>query len=169
MKNYLLHAVHEFAPVYFPDSCVLILGSFPSVKSRAQKFYYGHPQNRFWKVIASVCHDGLPDGIEEKKLFLKRNRIALWDVLEECDITGSSDSSIRNPVPTELMRILTASPIVQIYTNGRTAGNFYEKYQQPVTGRPAIVLPSTSPANAAWSLERLISVWNQISEVTNNE
>ena len=151
---------HEFAPVYDADSRILILGSFPSVKSREQQFFYGHPQNRFWKVIAELTNWPLPQTIEEKKQMLLSNHIAVWDVIAECEIIGSSDSSIRNAVPNDLHQILDAAQIQHIYTNGGTAKRLYEKFQKdlavPMTG-----LPSTSPANAAWTFEKLCKRWGE--------
>ena len=140
----------------------MILGSFPSVKSREQKFFYGHPQNRFWRVTAAVFQDSVPQTIEEKRAFLLRSHIALWDVIASCEITGSSDSSIRNVVPNDLTPILQGAPIRKIFVNGGTAAKYYEKYQQPILQRAAVRLPSTSPANAAWSLERLVDAWKII-------
>ncbi len=154
--------IHTIPPVFDSHSKILILGSFPSVKSRESQFFYGHPQNRFWGVLAAVPGQPLPSDIAEKKEFLLRNHIALWDVIESCEITGSSDSSIRNAVPNNLNRILCAAPVCQIFTNGRTAGRLYDKYCLNDTGRPALCLPSTSPANAAWSLDRLVTAWNAV-------
>ncbi|XCP84781.1 DNA-deoxyinosine glycosylase [Roseburia hominis] len=153
---------HEISPVYDETSRILILGSFPSVKSRENKFFYGHPQNRFWKVLAQLLEEPLPLTIEEKKSLLLSHHIALWDVVDSCEITGSSDSSIRNVTPSDLTRITTASPIRHIYTNGGTADKLYCKYCFPMTQMAAIRLPSTSPANAAWSLERLLGEWRVI-------
>lgn len=153
---------HEFEPVYDSGSRILILGSFPSVKSREQQFYYGHPQNRFWKVIASLTGTALPQTIEEKKRMLLQNGIAVWDVIDECEIIGSSDSSIRNVVPTDLNRVLAIADIRAIYANGNTAKRLFERFQQKSCGRKIIGLPSTSPANAAFSLERLIDCWKCI-------
>lgn len=155
---------HEFEPVFDEKSKILILGSFPSVKSREQKFYYGHPQNRFWKVLAKVTECELPLTIEEKKEFLLKNRIAVWDVIESCEIIGSSDSSIRNVVPTDLNKVLSQCEIKTIYANGGTAKKLYEKYSKKVTGREIIGLPSTSPANATYSLERLLECWKVIKK-----
>ena len=155
---------HEFEPVFDENSRVLILGTFPSVKSREQNFYYGHPQNRFWKVLAGLTGEDVPETIEEKKIFLLRNHIAIWDVIASCDITGSSDSSIKNVVPVDLRRILEHSNIQQIFANGSTAKKLYEKYQKPVTGREIVGLPSTSPANAAFQLERLLEEWSVIRD-----
>ncbi len=156
--------VHPIPPLYDENSKILILGSFPSVKSREQGFFYGHPQNRFWKVTSAVFCEDTPRTIEEKKTFLLRNRIALWDVIGSCDIEGSSDSSIRNVSANDLSVILEHADIRQIYVNGQTAYKYYRKYSEKVTGRSAICLPSTSPANAAWSLERLTEAWNCITE-----
>lgn len=155
---------HEFAPVFDGNSRILILGTFPSVKSREQQFYYGHPQNRFWKVLAALAGETQPGTIEEKKAFLLRNRIAVWDVIASCDITGSSDSSIKNVVPADLEQVLAHSSIRQIFANGGTAKKLYEKYQKPLTGREILGLPSTSPANAAFGLERLLGEWKVIMD-----
>ena len=152
---------HPIPPLFDHNSTILILGSFPSVKSREACFFYGHPQNRFWKVLASVFGENVPQTIEEKKAFLLRNRVALWDVIGSCDITGSSDASIKNVVPNDLSEILSKADIKAIFVNGKTAYQYYQKYTEPVTGRPAICLPSTSPANAAWSLERLQEEWGR--------
>ncbi len=157
---------HTFPPVYDAHSEVLILGSLPSVKSREIQFYYGHPQNRFWKVLALVTEQEVPETVEGKKEFLLQNRIALWDVIAQCDIVGSSDSSIRNVIPNDLGRILGEAPIRQIYANGGKAYELYMKYTYPVCRREAVKLPSTSPANAAFSLEKLYGAWKQIREKT---
>lgn len=155
------HVVHDLTPVYDAHSRILILGSLPSVKSRGQ-FFYNHPQNRFWKVLAGITnHEPLTD-IEVKKQFLLEQGIALWDVIASCDIIGSSDSSIRNVVPNDINRILDAAPINNIYVNGQTAFKLYKKYLLPVTGVMPVCLPSTSPANAAWTLERLTEAWGTL-------
>ena len=153
---------HEFPPVYDENSEILILGSFPSVKSREMQFFYGHPQNRFWKVLAQVLNETVPQTIPEKKEMLLRHHIALWDVIASCDIAGSSDSSIRNVVPAKLERILCVPQIENIYANGTAAKRLYDRYQREQTGREIIGLPSTSPANAAWNLERLLKAWSCI-------
>ena len=154
--------VHPF-PAYTPkDSQILILGSFPSVKSREQMFFYGHPQNRFWKVIAAIYHSPVPETIQEKCELLDRNRIALWDVIQSCTIHGSSDSSISDVVPNDLKFILERFPIQAIYANGKTAEFYYTRYQKQTLHRDAILLPSTSPANARFSLEQLITCWQVI-------
>ncbi len=155
---------HPIPPVFDEHSRILILGSFPSVKSREAAFFYGHPQNRFWKVLSRIFCDPLPETIPERKAFLLRHNIAVWDVIHACDISGSSDASIRNVVPNDLSSILEHASIQQIYTNGRTAEKLYQKYTLPLTGKPCICLPSTSPANAAWNLERLAEAWQVVRE-----
>ena len=158
------HIVHSFEPVYDKDSEILILGTLPSVKSRENNFYYGHKQNRFWKVLATLLKEPVPDTIEEKKAMLLAHRIALWDVIQSCDIKGSSDSSIKNVQPTDIGMILEKTNVTQIYANGNKAGQLYKRYQFPVTGIEATVLPSTSPANAAWSFDLLCEAWRVILE-----
>ena len=153
---------HPFPPLYDAHSEILILGSFPSVKSREQQFFYGHPQNRFWRVTAAVFGCAVPQTVAEKRAFLLANHIALWDVIASCEIAGSSDSSIRNVHPNDLTPILSAANIRQIFVNGGTAAKYYDKYQKPVLGRDAVRLPSTSPANAAWSAARLTEAWQII-------
>lgn len=155
---------HEFAPVFDANSRVLILGTFPSVKSREQNFYYGHPQNRFWKVIAKLTDSEVPQTIKEKKILLLKNGIAIWDVIASCEIVGSSDSSIKNVVPANLNQVLTQCNIKAVYANGGTAKKLYEKYSQKEIGREIIGLPSTSPANAAYSVDRLMEYWSVIRE-----
>jgi len=156
--------IHPIAPVYDSSSKILILGSFPSVKSREEGFFYGHPQNRFWKVTSAVFGEETPKTIEEKKAFLLRNHIAVWDVIRSCDIEGSSDSSIRNVVPNDLCKILDRADIKAIYVNGKTAYRYYQKYTEKKTRREAICLPSTSPANATWTMDKLIAEWKRIAE-----
>lgn len=153
------YAVHEIPPVWDHNSKILILGSFPSVKSREGNFFYNHPQNRFWKVMAAVGNCSVPQGIEEKKKMLLEHRVAVWDVIASCQIEGSSDSSIQDVVPNDISVILKQAPVEKIFTNGATAWKMYNRYIKPVVGREAIKLPSTSPANAAWSLERLVEEW----------
>ncbi len=154
--------VHPINPVFDNESRVLILGSFPSVKSREAMFFYGHPQNRFWKVIASLYGEEIPNTVEEKKALLLRNHIAVWDVIASCDIEGSSDSTIKNVQPNDLSAILDNAQIKAIYVNGKTAEKYYKKYIEKIINRKAVCLPSTSPANAAWSLERLLEAWRVI-------
>ena len=158
------HVSHDFEPVFDENSKVLILGTFPSVKSRENQFYYGHPQNRFWKVIAGLTESEVPQTIEEKKKLLLEHGIAIWDVIESCDIIGSSDSSIKNVVTADIERVVANSKIQNIYANGGTAKKLYEKYSQKKTGREIIGLPSTSPANAAYSLERLLECWQEVKK-----
>ncbi len=153
---------HPIPPLYDENSEILILGSFPSVKSREEGFFYGHPQNRFWKVTSAVFGEDLPRTVPEKRAFLLRNHIALWDVIGSCDIDGSADSSIRNVSANDLGVILDDADIKHIYVNGQTAYKYYRKYSEKDTGRSAICLPSTSPANAAWSVERLMEAWKCI-------
>ena len=153
---------HSISPVFDENSRILILGSFPSVKSREVGFFYGHPQNRFWRTLANLFMEEIPRTIEEKKTFLLRHRIALWDVVASCEIMGSADSSIGNVVPNDIETILKVASIEKIFTNGGTAYRLYRRYLQPRTGMEAICLPSTSPANAAWTQERLIEEWRMI-------
>ncbi|MEE1057534.1 MAG: DNA-deoxyinosine glycosylase [Acutalibacteraceae bacterium] len=153
---------HPIQPVYDKNSKILILGSFPSVKSREQMFFYGHPQNRFWKVVSAIFEHPVPETIEEKREFLLSSQIALWDVICSCDIVGSSDSSIKNVVPNDLNIILSNADIKKIFVNGKTSEKYYNKYIRNEINREAICLPSTSPANAVWTLERLIEEWSKI-------
>ena len=154
--------IHPIPPLYRDNSKILILGSFPSVKSRESAFFYGHPQNRFWKVMAAVFEDNVPADVPQKRDFLIRHRIAAWDVIHSCTIRGSSDASIRDVVPNDLTVILDHAPIRQIFVNGKTAEKMYRKYIEPAIERPAVCLPSTSPANAAWNLEKLTKAWKVV-------
>ena len=154
--------VHPFPPTWDEHSEILILGSFPSVKSREMAYFYGHPQNRFWRIVAALYEDDIPLTVEERRAFLLRHHIALWDVIASCTIVGSSDSSIRDAVPNDIRPILAGAPIHSIYTNGQTSFRLYRTYILPEIGRDAVCLPSTSPANAAWSFDRLLSVWSAI-------
>ena len=156
--------IHEIPPIYDENSKILILGSFPSVKSRESQFFYGHPQNRFWKMLAQIFEQEVPVTVEEKKKLLLENRVAVWDVIASCNIEGSSDSSIKEVIPNDLSCILNVADIQQIYCNGGTSHRLYEKYCEPVLGRTAIKLPSTSPANAAYRLEKLVEQWARIQE-----
>lgn len=156
--------MHEIAPVFDKNSRILILGSFPSVKSREGKFFYHHPQNRFWKVLSIMFCCETPDTIEKKKEMLFNNRIAVWDVIASCEIEGSSDSSIKNVIPNNLDEVLSRTEIMRIYTNGATASRLYKKYCYGQTKIQDIKLPSTSPANAAYSLDRLLKEWSVILE-----
>ena len=153
---------HTFEPIFDKNSKVLILGSFPSVKSRENNFYYGHPQNRFWKVLAQIYEVEVPQSIEEKKTFLLEHNIAVWDVIESCTIIGSSDASIKDVVVNDFSKVLENSSVERIYVNGGKAYELYHRYAEKQTGIPAIKLPSTSPANAAWNLDKLFSEWKKI-------
>ena len=155
---------HPIPPIVDANSRILILGSFPSVLSRETMFFYGHPQNRFWKVLSLVYDRPLPVTIPEKKALLLSHGIALWDVIASCEITGSSDTSIKNVIPNDLTQIFKIAPIRQIYVNGKTAEKYYNHTLRSSTGREAICLPSTSPANASWSLARLVPAWKIIAE-----
>ncbi len=159
--------VHTIDPVYDEHSEILILGSFPSVKSREQQFFYGHKQNRFWRVMAQVLGCETPENIEEKRAMLLSHHVAVWDVIASCEITGSSDASIRDVTPNDLSRILSVADIRAIYTNGSKAYQLYQKYLLEKTGRQAYLLPSTSPANAGYSLERLAEAWQVIRKDKN--
>lgn len=164
MKGWLIKMItHPIPPLYDGNSKILILGSFPSVKSREAQFFYGHRQNRFWRVVSAICNEECPQTTEEKRAFLLRNNIAAWDVIGSCDIVGSADSTIKNVTPNDLSVILNNAPIKQIFVNGATAYKYFTKYNPHLT---AIRLPSTSPANAAFSLERLVNEWSIIKNFT---
>ena len=156
--------VHPIKPLYNKDSKILILGSFPSVKSREQMFFYGHPQNRFWKVLAAVLGTETPETVDEKREFILSHNIALWDVIASCEIDGSADSSIKNVVPNDLNEILDVADISAIFVNGKTAEKYYNKYIKDKINRQAVCLPSTSPANAGWSFERLCHAWKTVTK-----
>ena len=156
--------VHPIPPLFDENSKTLILGSFPSVKSREAAFFYGHPQNRFWSVLAALYGIPKPVTVEEKKKLVLQNNLALWDVIESCEIVGSSDSSITDVTANDLSIIIENSRVERIFVNGKTAEKYYNKYTYPKTGIKAVCLPSTSPANAAWSLERLVEAWKTIKE-----
>ena len=153
---------HPFPPLFDEQSRVLILGSFPSVKSRENMFYYGHRQNRFWRVIAAVFGEQVPETIPEKTQLILSRHLALWDSIGRCEIYGSADASIRGAEANDLRIILDHAPIQKICCNGRKAWEIYTRLIEPTTGRPAECLPSTSPANASWSVERLIEAWRVI-------
>lgn len=156
---------HTFEPVFDEQSRILILGSLPSVKSRETGFYYAHPQNRFWKVIAALYEAEVPQTVEEKSRLLLSSNLAIWDVIKSCEIVGSSDSSIQNVEPLDLNRIFRSCDIDTVYANGKAAAKLYRKYQQEITDKDIVELPSTSPANAAYSLERLVEAWKIIKKV----
>ena len=151
--------LHNIAPVFDAHSRILLLGSFPSVKSREAAFFYAHPQNRFWPLLAMLCGEPTPRSIAEKRALLLRRRIALWDVIASCEIAGSADASIRSAAPNDLARILRAAPIEAIFCNGGTAYAAYRRLAEPSLGRSAVRLPSTSAANASWSMARLCAAW----------
>ncbi len=155
---------HTFEPIFNGKSKILILGTFPSVKSRENNFYYGHPQNRFWSVLAEILKTETPCSIVEKKKMLLENKIAIWDVVGSCEISNSSDMSIKNVVPNDISVILENSNIKTVYANGKTAEKLYNKYLLKETEKEIIPLPSTSPANAAFSKERLVKAWEIIKE-----
>lgn len=169
------HLTHGFGPLYDENSEILILGSFPSVKSRQQQFYYRHPQNRFWKIISTLCGEEVPIDIPSKKKLILAHHLALWDVIESCDIVGSSDSSIRNAVTTDLERVLKAAKIQRIGINGKTAYRLFEKYSRPALLNAgfnhveAVCLPSSSPANAVWSLGRLTEEWGRLLKISQSQ
>ena len=156
--------VHPIPPLFDKNSKTLILGSFPSVKSREAAFFYGHPQNRFWSVLAKIYRIQKPETVEEKKKLVLENSLALWDVIASCEIIGSSDSSISDVTANDLSIIINNSKIERIFVNGKTAEKYYNKYTYPKTGIKAVCLPSTSPANAAWNIERLVEAWKIIKE-----
>ncbi len=156
---------HPFEPIYDKRAESLILGSFPSVKSRENEFYYGHKQNRFWKVLSAVFECPEPQTTQEKTAMLLENKIALWDVAQVCSVEASADSSIKNVVPNDIGKILESTKIERIFTNGKTAEKLYNRLVLPQTGLLATPLPSTSPANAAFSLDKLISEWSKIRNI----
>lgn len=156
------HVVQPFAPVYDENSEILILGSLPSGKSREAGFYYGHPQNRFWKVVAAVFGQEEPVTVAEKKAMLLSCRVAVWDVIESCDIIGASDSSVKNAAPADVASLLKETGIRRVYVNGALAGRLYDKFLAQKTGIEAVKLPSTSPANARYRLDDLIESWQII-------
>lgn len=163
-KNATMRVRHEFGPFYDKDSKVLILGSIPSPKSREQGFYYGHPQNRFWKVLADVLDEELPETVEERKIMLAKHHIALWDVLDSCEIKGASDTSIKDPVPNDMNVILKVADIKAIFTTGAKADELYKKMCYPICGISSIRLPSTSPANCGCSYDKLKDAYSQVLE-----
>ena len=158
---------HAFDPVFDFESRILILGTMPSPKSRELGFYYSHPRNRFWPVLAKIFGEEIPKTPEEKRNFCLRNKIALWDVLKECDIEGASDSSIKNAVPNDLSVILNSAEIKAIFATGATAAKLYKKFIEPETNIPATALPSTSPANAKIKFEELVEEYKIILNFVN--
>ncbi len=156
-----MNIVHPFKPVFDNNSNILILGSFPSVKSREINFYYGHSQNRFWKILENIYNEKINNNIEKKKEFLLKNNIALWDVIKTCEITGSSDSSIKNAIPNDIEDLITKTNIEIIFCNGNTSYNLFIKYFKDKITVPVICLPSSSPANAKFSLDDLTKIWRE--------
>ena len=154
--------IHPFPPVWNKDSRILILGSFPSVRSRQIGFYYGHPQNRFWPLMARLYGEAVPPTTDERQAFALRHGIALWDTIESCRITGSSDASIRDAKPNDIAGLIHKTNITRIFCNGQQSWRMFEKYCAESCGMPAVPLPSTSPANAAWTMERLAEAWKVI-------
>ena len=163
-KNELKRVEHEFGPFYDENSKIIILGSIPSPKSREQGFYYGHPQNRFWKVLADVLEEEFPETVDERKKMLRTHNIALWDVLDSCEIKGASDASIKNAKANDMNFILEKAPIKAIFTTGAKADDLYKKMCYPICGVSSIRLPSTSPANCSCSYEKLKEGYAQILE-----
>lgn len=153
--------IHPVKPIFDENSRMLILGSFPSVKSREICFFYGHPQNRFWRVMAKICNSEIPESVEDKTNLILSNNFAVWDVIHSCEIEGSSDSSIKNVVPNDISVILNNSRVDRIFVNGKKAESLYKKYIEKDVGIQAIYLPSTSPANAAWGEDRLTKIWKK--------
>lgn len=158
------HIVHPFGPLFDEESRILVLGSLPSVKSREKQFFYGHAQNRFWPMLAQILEEPNPQSIEEKKAMVLKHHIAMWDTIYSCDIKGSSDASIKNVVPTDLKRIVDGSKVQAVFCNGKTSGKYYMKFQGKELHIPAFVMPSTSPANAAWTMDKLVGEWQKILE-----
>lgn len=154
--------IHPIPPLYSKNSEILILGSFPSVKSRENEFFYAHPQNRFWKVLSAVFNSPLPQNTDEKKELVLKNKLALFDVIKQCEIKGSGDSTIKNVIPNDLKPIIESSNIKHIFLNGKTAEKYYKRYIAPIIDIEFTTLPSTSPANAAYSLDRLIEEWKRV-------
>lgn len=174
IKNERTHVTHEFPALYDRESRVLLLGSIPSPKSREMAFYYGHPQNRFWKVMATVLGEatlseiaagkGAPETIAQKKAMLKKHHVALWDVLDSCTIVGASDLSIEDPVVNNIKDLVKKSKVTRIFCTGATAHKLYQKLCAKDVGMDAVKLPSTSPANCAVSLEKLVEAYKMILE-----
>jgi hypoxanthine-DNA glycosylase len=162
-----MFVTHAFAPVYDSRSRWLILGTMPSPQSIRHGFYYSHPQNRFWPLMAALFNEPLPHTPEEKAALALRHGVALWDVLASCDIDGASDASIRHPVPNDFTRLLHEAPIERIFATGKAAHGLFQRLVAPTLGREAVYLPSTSPANQAlFPWEKLLSAWRTAFEMT---
>ena len=153
--------IHPVEPLFNENSKTLILGTFPSIKSREMMFFYAHPQNRFWKVMARICNRDVPKSVEDKTELILSNHFALWDVIHSCEIEGSADSTIKNVVPNDISVILNNSKVDRIFVNGKKAESLYKKYLEKEVGIKAIYLPSSSPANASWSEDRLTEYWSK--------
>lgn len=167
-KNARSLVTHEFPALFDSNSRVLLLGSIPSPKSREQGFYYGHPQNRFWKVMAQVLGEETPETVPQKKAMLKKHHVALWDVLESCTIVGASDTSIEDVVPNRIGELVKKSKVARVFCTGATAHKLYQKYCAAEVGIDAVKLPSTSPANCAVSLDRLVEAYREILNAADN-
>lgn len=159
-----MKVIHNLKPIYNKESKILILGSIPSIKSREIGFYYSHPQNRFWKVVAAVYNEIVPITKDEKINFLLKNKIALWDTIQSCDITLSNDSSIKNIKVNDISKLIKNSKISKIFTTGKKAYDIYQKKIFPQTNIEAILLPSTSGANAKFTLNMLIDEYQIIKK-----
>ena len=155
----MAHLDHPFPPVMDADCRILILGSFPSVKSRADGFFYGHPQNRFWRMLSAVFGEDIPADIPAKKALLLRHHIALWDVIASCEITGSSDAAVKNAIPVDITRVTDIAPIERVVCNGNLSYKLYQRHLEQAVGIKAIAMPSTSPANAVCQLKTLTATW----------
>lgn len=155
----MAHIVHPWGPIVSPGSRILILGSFPSVKSREVSFFYGHPQNRFWPMLARIFDESIPTSREEKTSLILRHSLALWDAIAACDIEGSSDASVRNAQPVDIRCVLDVAPIERVLCNGTLSAKLYERHLRSIVGIDAQIMPSTSPANAAWQMDRLVMCW----------
>ncbi len=156
--------IHPLKPLFQFDSKILILGSFPSVKTREYGFFYGHIRNRFWPLLERIFGVKLSRDIEERRTFLLQHNLAVYDVIYQCEIIGSSDSSIQNVIPADLSPIFKEASIKQVFCNGGTSYRYYKKYQEKKTGLKAIQLPSTSPANAGYSIDDLYDQWKVIGD-----
>lgn len=154
--------VHPLKPLYNEESKILILGSFPSIKTREYGFFYGHPQNRFWPIMEELFNTKLSTDIDERREFILKNKIAMYDSIFQCDIIGSSDASIQNVIPSDLSEIFAKAKIEKVYCNGATSHKYYKKYHEKKYGIKAVALPSSSPANARYRIEDLVRVWSQI-------
>lgn len=154
--------VHNIPPLYDENSRVLLLGSIPSPKSRQAEFFYAHPLNRFWRVLAAVLEVPAPQTIEDKRTLCLTHGIALWDTIARCEIAGASDVSIKNAVPNDIGALLRQTQIKRIFATGAKSAELYRRLIEPTLHVPITQLPSTSPANAAWSLERLTEAYRII-------